>query len=57
VAKVRIAELQAEALAKARAAGQATDAYVHANPWQAVAIGAFAGLVLGLLLSRGSTGD
>ena len=54
VAKVRIAELQAEAVAKARAAGKATDAYVRANPWEAVAIGAFAGLVLGLLLSRGS---
>jgi ElaB/YqjD/DUF883 family membrane-anchored ribosome-binding protein len=57
VAKVRIAELQAEAVAKARAAGQATDAYVRANPWEAVAMGAFAGLVLGLLLSRGSGGE
>jgi len=57
VAKVRIAELQAEAVAKARAAGQATDAYVRANPWEAVAMGAFAGLVLGLLLSRGSSGE
>jgi ElaB/YqjD/DUF883 family membrane-anchored ribosome-binding protein len=57
VAKIRIAELQAEAVAKARAAGQATDAYVRANPWESVAIGAFAGLVLGLLLSRGSGGE
>ena len=57
VAKVRIAELQAVAVAKARAAGQATDAYVHANPWQAVAIGALAGLVLGLLVSRGAGSD
>ena len=57
VAKVRIAELQAKAVAKARAAGQATDVYVRANPWEAVAIGAFAGLVLGLLLSRGASSD
>jgi ElaB/YqjD/DUF883 family membrane-anchored ribosome-binding protein len=57
VAKVRIAELQAVAVAKARAAGQATDAYVHANPWQAVAIGALSGLVLGLLVSRGASSD
>ena len=57
VAKVRIAELQVEAVAKARAARQATDAYVRANPWEAVAMGAFAGLVLGLLLSRGSGGE
>ena len=57
VAKVRIAELQADAVAKARAAGQATDAYVRANPWEAVAISAFAGMVLGLLLSRGSGGE
>ena len=57
VAKVRIAELQAEAVAKARAAGRATDAYVRANPWQSVAIGAFAGIALGLMLSRGSDGE
>ncbi len=57
VAKVRIAELQAETLRRARAAGQATDAYVHANPWQAVAFGALAGLVLGLMLNRGASGD
>ncbi len=57
VAKVRIAELQAQAVAKARAAGQATDAYVRANPWQAVAIGALSGLVLGLLVSRGASSD
>jgi ElaB/YqjD/DUF883 family membrane-anchored ribosome-binding protein len=52
VAKARVADLQGVALAKTRAAGRVTDEYVRANPWQAVAICAVAGLVLGLLLSR-----
>lgn len=29
-----------------------TDRYVQANPWQAVGIGALAGLVIGILVSR-----
>ena len=56
-ARVRIAEFQDVALAKARAAGQATDEYVHANPWQVIAIGAVAGLVLGFVLTRGGESD
>jgi ElaB/YqjD/DUF883 family membrane-anchored ribosome-binding protein len=57
VAKVRVAELQQVAMAKTRVAGRATDAYVHANPWQALAIGAFAGLVLGLMLARSADAE
>jgi ElaB/YqjD/DUF883 family membrane-anchored ribosome-binding protein len=53
-AGVRVAELQDVALAKTRAAGQATDDYVRANPWQVVAVAAVAGVMLGLLLARGS---
>ena len=56
-ARARVADLQVEMLARTRVAGQATDAYVHANPWQAVVIGALAGLVLGLMLSRGAVAD
>ena len=56
-AKARLAVLQGVALAKTRAAGRATDDYVHANPWQAMAIGAVAGFVLGLLLGRGGDSD
>lgn len=56
-AKARVTVLQGVALAKTRAAGQATDDYVHANPWQAMAIGAIAGLVLGLLLARAGESD
>jgi ElaB/YqjD/DUF883 family membrane-anchored ribosome-binding protein len=57
VARARVVDLQDAALAKSRAAGRATDAYVHANPWQAVAIGAVAGLVFALILGRGADRD
>jgi ElaB/YqjD/DUF883 family membrane-anchored ribosome-binding protein len=56
-ARIRVAELQQVAIAKSRVAGRATDAYVHANPWQALAIGAFAGLVFGLLLGRSADAE
>jgi len=55
--KARAADLQDLALTKTRVAGQATDAYVHASPWQAIAIGAVAGLVLGSLLACGGASD
>jgi len=51
-AKLSLAETQAEALARARAAGQAADRYVHDNPWTAVGTAAGIGLLIGLLLSR-----
>ena len=47
-ARQRLHELQD----KARAAGKATDAYVHTNPWQAVGMAAAVGVVVGLLISR-----
>jgi ElaB/YqjD/DUF883 family membrane-anchored ribosome-binding protein len=50
--KARVVELQDVALANARAAGRATDVCVRANPWQAMAIGAVGGLMLGTLLAR-----
>jgi ElaB/YqjD/DUF883 family membrane-anchored ribosome-binding protein len=55
--KARATDLQDVALTKTRAAGQATDDYVHANPWQAIAICAVAGLVLGTLITRGGASD
>jgi len=51
--KARVADLQQVALVKTRVVGRAADGYVHANPWQVVAIGAVAGLVLGFVLARG----
>jgi ElaB/YqjD/DUF883 family membrane-anchored ribosome-binding protein len=53
-ARERLANAQDVALARATAAGRATDAYVHANPWQVVALGAVAGLAVGFMLTRGT---
>jgi ElaB/YqjD/DUF883 family membrane-anchored ribosome-binding protein len=50
--KHRIAQEQAAMIAKTKEAAGATDAYVHENPWMAVAIAAGAGLVIGLLSGR-----
>ena len=51
-AKAELVHLQAAAVAKARAAGHATDEFVHQNPWKAVGIGAGFGLLIGMLISR-----
>ena len=37
---------------KTRAAARMTDAYAHENPWEAVAVGAGVGLLLGWLIGR-----
>jgi ElaB/YqjD/DUF883 family membrane-anchored ribosome-binding protein len=50
--KGRLAEAQSSATARARAACANTDRYVHERPWQAVAAGAAAGFVFGVLLAR-----
>jgi ElaB/YqjD/DUF883 family membrane-anchored ribosome-binding protein len=55
--KAGIANLQDAALVRARAAGSATDDYVRANPWQAMAIGAAAGLGFGLVLAMAASTD
>ena len=51
-AKVELLHVQDAAIAQAKAAGQAADAFVHENPWKSVGVAAGLGLVLGLLLSR-----
>src|SRR5262245_1012144 len=51
-AKVRLSEVEAEALKRAREVADAADEYVRENPWQSVGIAAGVGLLLGLLLSR-----
>lgn len=51
-AKRNLHDLQDAAVEKARAAGRATDAYVHDNPWQAMGVAAGVGLLIGLLISR-----
>jgi ElaB/YqjD/DUF883 family membrane-anchored ribosome-binding protein len=51
-AKADLLHLQEAAVAKVKAAGHATDEFVHENPWQSIGIAAGVGLVLGLLVSR-----
>jgi ElaB/YqjD/DUF883 family membrane-anchored ribosome-binding protein len=45
-------ELQAAALDAGRELADSADSYVRKNPWQATAIAAGAGLLIGVLLSR-----
>ena len=51
-AKDSLSHLQANAVARAKAAGAATDDYVHDHPWKAVGAAAGVGLLVGLLISR-----
>jgi ElaB/YqjD/DUF883 family membrane-anchored ribosome-binding protein len=51
-AKVRLSEVEEEAMRRAREVAEAADEYVRENPWQSVGIAAGIGLVLGLLLAR-----
>jgi ElaB/YqjD/DUF883 family membrane-anchored ribosome-binding protein len=51
-ARVRLSEIEEEALRRAREVAQATDEYVRENPWQSVGIAAGIGFVVGLLLAR-----
>lgn len=51
-AKADLAHLQEVAIAKVKAAGHATDEFVHENPWKSIGVAAGAGLVIGLLIGR-----
>lgn len=51
-AKADLMQLQEAAVDKAKAAGHATDEFVHDNPWKSIGIAAGVGLVIGLLVSR-----
>jgi ElaB/YqjD/DUF883 family membrane-anchored ribosome-binding protein len=50
--KVRLQELQESTVARARAAGHATDDYVHEHPWKAAGTAAAVGMIIGLLIGR-----
>jgi ElaB/YqjD/DUF883 family membrane-anchored ribosome-binding protein len=52
IAKVRLAEVQAEVYLKAKVAAKVTDVYVHDNPWRSIGVAAGVGLVVGLLAGR-----
>lgn len=51
-AKLKLAEMEAAAIDKAKEAGRAADNYVHDNPWRSVAIAAGCGFIVGLLIGR-----
>ena len=51
-AKLKLQELEGEALDRAKAAARVTDDYVHDNPWQAVGAAAAVGFVVGMLMTR-----
>lgn len=51
-AKRNLHDLQDAAVDKAKAAGRATDHYVHENPWQSIGVAAGVGLLLGMLIAR-----
>jgi len=51
-ARERLNELQATMVEGAKAAANATDEYVHHNPWQAVGISALIGGLIGYLIGR-----
>lgn len=47
-----LVHLQETAGKNLRAAGHAADDYVHENPWRSIAVGAGAGLLIGMLIGR-----
>jgi ElaB/YqjD/DUF883 family membrane-anchored ribosome-binding protein len=51
-ARVELTHLQQATVEKAKAAGHATDVFVHENPWKSIGIAGGIGLVVGLLISR-----
>ena len=51
-ARVRIVEMEQQLLAQAKAAAQATNGYVHENPWPSIGVAAGVAFVAGLLVGR-----
>ena len=51
-AKLRLQELQGQAVDRAKETARATDDYVHDNPWQAIGVAAVLGFAVGLLMNR-----
>jgi ElaB/YqjD/DUF883 family membrane-anchored ribosome-binding protein len=51
-AKLRLQELEGEAMDRAKAAARYTDDFVHDNPWRAIGAAAAARILSGLLVNR-----
>ena len=50
-------EIQATVTTKTKEAAEATDAYVHENPWKVVGMAAGLGLIIGLILGRSGSDE
>lgn len=50
--RAKLAHLQEVAMGKAKDVGNATDEFVHENPWKSIGVAAGAGLLIGMLLRR-----
>ena len=50
---IRLQEVQEELKSRTRQAARATDEYVHDNAWKSMGYVAVAGLIAGLLITRG----
>jgi ElaB/YqjD/DUF883 family membrane-anchored ribosome-binding protein len=51
-AKLKLQDLQDDAIDRAKAAAQVTDDYVRENPWQAIGVSAAVAFLAGVLVSR-----
>jgi ElaB/YqjD/DUF883 family membrane-anchored ribosome-binding protein len=51
-AKLRLQDLEGQAVDRAKVAARATDDYVHDHPWTSIGIAAAIGFIAGLLLNR-----
>ena len=56
-AKLRLQELQGQAMDRTRAAARVTDDYVRENAWQALGAAALIGLLIGIAVGRSSSDD
>lgn len=50
--KGRLVEAETVLIDRTREAANATDQYVHDNPWKAIGISACAGVIVGMLVAR-----
>jgi ElaB/YqjD/DUF883 family membrane-anchored ribosome-binding protein len=51
-ARSDLRKLEDSLIARSRGAAQATNVYVHDNPWKAVSLGAALGVIVGMLIAR-----
>jgi len=52
LAKLRLVDVEQRVVEKAKQAAQATDHYVHDNPWTAVGVAAAVGMLIGFLAAK-----